>query len=231
MSQQNRENAARGVRKRSPLEIAKSVFFVLFVCDILVLYVIYLYNVKDNPSFSHFQKLPPVLIGFLVLTGLFLIVYLVWFIVTMIMTFVFFCQLNRRSRLLFLYSLLMLLICIGTLIFGVYSPFYSNGQIFMFFIALFNIYVWSLVYLNWPTELTEMINLEEFEMEIRFSRQDNNEPKPQGYDMSNNNASANGGNSGLQNRHGRRGEKLKIETEEESKTDNSQIVGTGTRDI
>jgi hypothetical protein len=65
----------------------------------------------------------------------------------------------------------MLLVCVGTLAVGVYSPFYSNGQIFMFFIALFNIYVWSLIYLNWPTEINELVNLEEIEMEIRFPRE------------------------------------------------------------
>ena len=43
----------------------------------------------------------------------------------------------------------------------------------MFFLALFNFYVWCLVYLNWPTELTDMISLDEVEMEIRFSRENN----------------------------------------------------------
>ena len=43
----------------------------------------------------------------------------------------------------------------------------------MFFIALFNLYVWSLIYLNWPTEINEMLALgEEIEMEIRLSRGD-----------------------------------------------------------
>lgn len=62
---------------------------------------------------------------------------------------------------MFLFSLMMLLICIGTLVVGVYSPFYSNGGIFMFFIALFNIYIYALVYLNWPTVADLVITLED----------------------------------------------------------------------
>jgi hypothetical protein len=76
----------------------------------------------------------------------------------------------------------MLVTCVGTVAAGVYSPFYYNGQIFMFFIALFNIYVWSLIYLNWPAETSEMVSLrEEIEMEVRFER--SNELHNNGYDM------------------------------------------------
>jgi hypothetical protein len=55
----------------------------------------------------------------------------------------------------------MLGMCIGTLIVGVYSPFYSNGGIFMFFIALFNIYIYSLIYLNWPSDTMTPVTLHE----------------------------------------------------------------------
>jgi hypothetical protein len=46
----------------------------------------------------------------------------------------------------------MQLILICTVLVGVYSPLYSNGSILVFFIALCNLYVWSLIYLNWPVE-------------------------------------------------------------------------------
>jgi hypothetical protein len=36
--------------------------------------------------------------------------------------------------------------------FGVYSPLYANGGLLVFFIALCNVYVWSLIYLNWPVD-------------------------------------------------------------------------------
>jgi hypothetical protein len=52
---QQNSNSARGEIKRSPLQIIKNVFFVVYILDIMVLYVIYLYNVRDNPSYSHFQ--------------------------------------------------------------------------------------------------------------------------------------------------------------------------------
>lgn len=57
----------------------------------------------------------------------------------------------------------------------------------MFFIALFNIYVWSLIYLNWPTEISELVNLEEIEMEIRFPRENGQHINNRGYNNVNNN--------------------------------------------
>lgn len=62
---------------------------------------------------------------------------------------------------MFILSILMLGVCIGTVVLGVYSPFYSEGGVFVFFIALFNIYIYSLVYLNWPSEYANMLQLEE----------------------------------------------------------------------
>jgi hypothetical protein len=44
----------------------------------------------------------------------------------------------------------MLIISLFTLVFGVYSPVYGNGQAFLFFLAMFNLYIWALLYLNWP---------------------------------------------------------------------------------
>src|SRR5688572_26512752 len=100
-------------------------------------------------------------IGLLVSTAIFICIYLVWFVITILMTLIYFFRIPIRSRIMFLFSIMMLLICIGTLIVGVYSPFYSNGGIFMFFIALFNIYIFALAYLNWPTGINDLIiNLE-----------------------------------------------------------------------
>lgn len=180
----------------------------LFILDILVLYVIYLFNVKDNPSFSHFQQIPPIYIGLLTTTAIFLCVYLSWFVITILLTMIYFCRIPIRSRIMFVFSLIMLAICIGTLIVGVYSPFYSNGGIFMFFIALFNIYICALVYLNWPTFDDLIITLEE-EIEMHggvHSHQDN-----QGYNY-------------------KKRSHLQIETED-SKADNSNVIQTGTREI
>ena len=55
----------------------------------------------------------------------------------------------------------MVLICVATLIMGVYSPFYKDGGVFMFFIGLFNIYVYALAFLHWPTSLFEELKLDD----------------------------------------------------------------------
>lgn len=73
------------------MDIIKAVYFILFILDILILYVIYLYNVKDNPSFSHFQKIPQILLAFVIITAVFLLIYLVWFVLTVIFNVFYFC--------------------------------------------------------------------------------------------------------------------------------------------
>jgi len=94
----------------------------------------------------------PILLGFGVATGVFIAIYAVWFIVSVIVTFYFFCRIPIRNRLLFLLNILFLAFIVGTVCAGVFSPFYWNGGIFMFFLALFNMYVYVLLYFNWPTQ-------------------------------------------------------------------------------
>ena len=57
----------------------------------------------------------------------------------------------------------MQVILVCTVLGGVYSPLYANGSILVFFIALCNLYVWSLIYLNWPMG-DEMSIYEEYEV-------------------------------------------------------------------
>lgn len=130
-------------------------FFVIFIIDVMALYVIYLFNVKDDPSYTHFQKIPKLVLGLVITTAILMGIYLVWFAINIFMTIIFFCRISARSRVMFLLSIFMVLICVATLILGVYSPFYKDGGVFMFFIGVFNIYVYSLIFLTWPTSLFE----------------------------------------------------------------------------
>ena len=45
------QNRAEGVRKRSPIEIAKNVYFTLLVLTLLSLYAVYQLNVNEDPSY------------------------------------------------------------------------------------------------------------------------------------------------------------------------------------
>lgn len=65
---------------------------------------------------------------------------------------------------MFLLSIAMMLICVATVMVGVYSPFYSNGGVFMFFLALINLYIFDLVFLSWPSSIFEELSVEEIEM-------------------------------------------------------------------
>ena len=130
-------------------------YFTALLIDLLSLYTVYMLNVSDDPAYmsassSVKTRSSTALFALLIVTAILLAIYLVFFAVTLFRNFLYICQLTPRSRGLFLFSIAMLFTCIGTVIFGVYSPLYSNGHLFIFFIALCNIYVWALLYLNWP---------------------------------------------------------------------------------
>jgi len=157
MLKRNANNAvAQGVRKASPLEKAKNVFFTVLVVDLVALYAVYQLNVSEDPSYiqtatsvkpTSYSK---ALMGLVIFTGLLLAAYLAFFLFTFVRNVVFICQLTPRARGLFLFSTAMLFMTLGTVAFGVFSPVYSNGHAAVFFQALFNAYVWALIYLNWP---------------------------------------------------------------------------------
>jgi hypothetical protein len=98
----------------------------------------------------------------------------------------------------------------------------------MFFIALFNVYVYTLVYLNWPVELFESVTLEE-EIEM----QGRNIYSIDGNDHNhNNNQKVNGKRDRSSNyQYNNQSKNLQIETEESKVGDSSHIVASDTRDI
>jgi len=136
----------------------------------VALYFIYLFYVRDHPEGSaNFQNVPALLIGFMASTAMFVAIYLIWFLVSMIVTFYHFCRVPLRNRLMTLANIAFLFICVGTVFAGVYSPYYWNGGIFMFFQALFNLYIFVILFLNWPTDTSEDISYhEQIEMQQRF---------------------------------------------------------------
>lgn len=154
-------NRAQGIASISPVEALKNIFFILFIVNITGLYVVYLQHMQADPTFSHLQKIPTTLIVLLSTTIIFSVVYLVWLLITIFCNICHYFHLPWRAKIMFLLSLIMLGMCLGTLTAGVYSPYYGNGGVFVFFLALFNIYVFTLVYLNWPQQYAELLYLEE----------------------------------------------------------------------
>ena len=139
----------------------------------MLLYVAYLFFVRKDITFTHLQTVPTVLIVGLAFTAFFIVVYLLWYLISVILTILYFKQIPFRSRIMFFYNLIMLIICCCTVIFGVFSPFYANGGLFTFFYCLFNIYCWSLVYLNWPISYAKRESTNEgevIELELRTQR-------------------------------------------------------------
>jgi hypothetical protein len=131
----------------------------------VTLYAVYQLNVSEDPSYiqtptsvkpTSYSK---ALMGLVIFTGLLLAAYLGFFLFTFIRNVVFICQLTPRARGLFFFSNAMLFMSLGTVAFGVYSPVYSNGHAAVFFQALFNAYVWALIYLNWPMGFGSMFDL------------------------------------------------------------------------
>ena len=146
---------AQGVRKMSPLEKAKVAYFFLLMLSLVSLHVTNLMNVANNPAFlttpsSYDHGTVRVFLALLVITAVLLAAYCVLFLVTLVRNFWYLCRSSPSQRALYLFSLCMVLVVVLTVCFGVYSPLYANGHIFVFFIGLCNLYVWALIYLNWP---------------------------------------------------------------------------------
>ena len=118
----------------------------------MMMYIAYLYNIQgDVTSLTKISKISGFLIAFIVITALFLFVYLVFYSINLVRNCCRIRELELKDKFMFILSIVMLILCISTIGVGIYSPFYANGGAFVFFVGLFNIYVWVLVYLNWPT--------------------------------------------------------------------------------
>ncbi len=59
-------------------------------------------------------------------------------------------------------SVFMVIVSVATIGVGIYSPFFANGGAFVFFLSLYNVYMWILVYLNWPTDLSEAVRTDDY---------------------------------------------------------------------
>ncbi len=146
---------AQGVRKMSPMEKAKAAYFLVLLLSMVGLYVTNLMNVANNPVFlttpsSYDNGTVRAFLALLVTTAVLLAAYCILFLVTLVRNFWYLCRSSPRQRALYLFSLAMVIVAVLTVCFGVYSPLYANGHIFVFFIGLCNLYVWALIYLNWP---------------------------------------------------------------------------------
>ena len=122
----------------SPLEKAKAMYFFLLMLVLLSLYVTNMMNVANNPAYLTSPSaidggVPKAFFGLLVTTAVLMSLYGVFFIFMLIKNFWYLFRLTPRGRSLFLFNLCMLLIVVATVCFGVYSPLYSNGHIFVFF--------------------------------------------------------------------------------------------------
>jgi hypothetical protein len=94
----------------------------------------------------------------MIFTGLLFGIYIAIFLFTFVRNLVYIKQLSPKERSIFIFSAIMVFVCIGTVLFGVYSPMYTNGHGAVFFIGLFNLYVWALIYINWPMDSEYLFN-------------------------------------------------------------------------
>jgi uncharacterized membrane protein len=103
----------------------------------------------QTPTAVKSSKARPML-GLVITVAILLLVYLFTFGFTLFKNFLYIREQTPRNRFMFLFNLLMMAITVFTLIFGVYQPYYGNGQAFVFFLALMNLYVWALLFVHWP---------------------------------------------------------------------------------
>jgi hypothetical protein len=142
----------RRSRGASIIERLKSAYFFILLVLVMSIYVVNFLNVQYDPSLNLRTPNGRALLPLEIIVGIFMALYLIFYVVTFVRNIVYLCGMTVRSRWLFLFSQCMQIILIFTVLFGVYSPLYANGGLLVFFIALCNLYVWSLIYLNWPVE-------------------------------------------------------------------------------
>ena len=142
----------RRSRGASIIERLKSAYFFILLVLVMSIYVVNFLNVQYDPSLNLRTPYGRALLPLEIIVGIFMALYLIFYLVTFIRNIVYLCGMTVRSRWLFVFSQCMQIILIFTVLFGVYSPLYANGGLLVFFIALCNLYVWSLIYLNWPVE-------------------------------------------------------------------------------
>lgn len=127
----------------------------LLVVMTMALFVVYELNVSEDPAYMQTptavksSKSRP-LLGLMITVAILLIIYLVAFGVTLVKNLFYIKQLTYHARIAFLFNLPILVITVVSLVFGIYQPYYGNGQAFIFFLAFMNLYVWALLYLHWP---------------------------------------------------------------------------------
>lgn len=149
---EERHQANPRSRGASILERLKSAYFFILLILVMSIYVVNFLNVQYDPSLNPHTPYARALLPLEIIVGIFMALYLIFYLVTFIRNLVYLCGMTVRSRWLFLFSQCMQIILIFTVLFGVYSPLYANGGLLVFFIALCNLYVWSLMYLNWPVD-------------------------------------------------------------------------------
>jgi hypothetical protein len=112
--------------------------------------------VKDHPDFSDSRDRPDELVVFVVLTGLLVAIYLLWFIISMMMAFFSICSMMPRLRGLFAIHCVVLVISIAMIFAGAFANFYYDGGVFMFFLTFYNAYIMYLMILSTPSRVEGM---------------------------------------------------------------------------
>ena len=129
-----------------------------------------LFNVEDDPTYSHLQEVDSSVKILAFATGIFIVLYFIAYVALMFYSLAQFKGLSFHNKSMFIVNTLMMIFCIITVSVGVYSRYFMNGGAFMFFFALFNLYVYVVMYLNMPADYSSDLSInEQVEMQSRFS--------------------------------------------------------------
>lgn len=129
------------------------VFFCVLVMDFMALYMLYYVHVKADPGFAYTHAehdLDKPVLSVMALTIALLVLYYLWYLIAICNNLRQIMLTDFNTKVTFLSSQLMHFAVAVTLTLGVYSRHFANGGIQLFFIGLCNLYVFVLVYLNWP---------------------------------------------------------------------------------
>ena len=141
------------LRTSKKLIAALATLFFLLLIDFMCLYILDYLTLKENPgySFSNFDQQVPIInkvvYGY---TGIIISAYFVFYLVAIVVN----CKHIKKSALtqkvMFGTGQVMQLIFVVSVVGGVYNEHFANGGVQLFFVGIVNLYMWSLLVLQWP---------------------------------------------------------------------------------
>jgi len=171
------------------------VFFSLMVLDFMVLYSLYYVHIKVSPGFSytHYQELDTTLASVLAISAGMVAFYFLWYLCAFCNSLRLIMKTDMATKVQLVLAQFMQLLFVFSIVFGVYSRHFANGPVAFFFLGIINLYIYLLLFLNWPVKKS-IVQFELAEKKTTSSQVPGESPARRAHSIVNQSELVNGGN-------------------------------------